>query len=108
MYNLFTCTASAARLPLLNPYEQKGANFRHGINFAVAGSTALPVKTLASKNIHGAPTNSSLDVQLRRMSNYLSSYCNAETGTEINNFCKLWPQYTHWSKFNGLCSRLQG
>lgn len=71
--------AWAARLPLLNPYEQKGANFRHGINFAVAGSTALSVKTLAWKNIHGAPTNSSLDVQLRRMSDYLSSYCKTET-----------------------------
>ncbi|XP_074379868.1 acetylajmalan esterase-like [Apium graveolens] len=73
--------ASAAGLPLLNPYEQVGANFRHGINFAVAGATALPVKTLASKDIHAVPTptSSSLDVQLRRMSDYLSSYCNTQT-----------------------------
>ncbi|KAL1803749.1 hypothetical protein ACET3Z_032396 [Daucus carota] len=78
--------ASAAGLPLLNPYEGRSAHFRHGINFAVAGSTALPVRTLASKNIHGAPTNSSLDVQLRRMSDYLSSYC--KTGSDCRDKLK--------------------
>ncbi|KAL1824395.1 hypothetical protein ACET3Z_011173 [Daucus carota] len=70
--------ASAAGLPLLNPYEDTNADFTYGINFAVVGATALSVETLARKNIFGARTNSTLDVQLSWMSRYLSSYCKSE------------------------------
>lgn len=73
-------TASAANLPLLNPYENRNANFSNGINFAVAGATALPVQTLAVKNIFGARTNNSLDVQVSWMSQSLRNYCNTESG----------------------------
>ncbi|KAL1803750.1 hypothetical protein ACET3Z_032397 [Daucus carota] len=78
--------ALVAGLPLLKPYEGRSGNFRHGINFAVAGATALPVETLASKNIHGGRTSSSLDVQLRWMSEYLSSYC--KTGSDCRDKLK--------------------
>ena len=73
-------TASAAGLPLLNPYEDRNADFTYGINFAVVGATALSVETLATKNIFGARTNNTLDVQLSWMSRYLSSYCKSEAG----------------------------
>ncbi|KAL8135823.1 acetylajmalan esterase-like [Apium graveolens] len=70
--------ASAANLPLLNPYENRSANFTNGINFAVMGATTIPVQTLAMKNIFGASTNNSLDVQVRWMSRSLSNYYNSQ------------------------------
>ncbi|KAK3019831.1 hypothetical protein RJ639_005133 [Escallonia herrerae] len=69
--------ALAAGLPLLNPYENAAANFRHGVNFAVASSTALSFQALAAKDIVSPVTNSSLDVQLDWMSRHLSSICHS-------------------------------
>ncbi|GFZ07069.1 hypothetical protein Acr_19g0000060 [Actinidia rufa] len=41
-----TLPAMEAGLPFLNPYKNTDAYFRHGANFVVAGSTALPVETI--------------------------------------------------------------
>ncbi|KAJ8425154.1 hypothetical protein Cgig2_003122 [Carnegiea gigantea] len=62
----YVMTAEALNLPFLDPYLDKQGNFTHGVNFAVAGATALNISTLAAKNIHIAPsvTRSSLLVQL--------------------------------------------
>ncbi|KAA8536780.1 hypothetical protein F0562_029258 [Nyssa sinensis] len=67
--------ALAAGLPFLNPYKNSDANFKHGANFAVAGSTALPTRTLANKSILSPVTNSSLHVQLNWMHTYFDSVC---------------------------------
>ncbi|XP_031114780.1 acetylajmalan esterase-like [Ipomoea triloba] len=67
--------AKAAGLPFLNPYKNKDTDFRHGANFAVAGSTALPARFFASKNITITRTNSSLDVQLDWMFTHFKSIC---------------------------------
>jgi phospholipase/lecithinase/hemolysin len=68
--------ALASGLPLLNPYKKSDSDFRHGVNFAVVGATALPVEVLADLNIT-APlmTSSSLTVQLGWMSEYFNSIC---------------------------------
>ncbi|XP_057479231.1 acetylajmalan esterase-like [Actinidia eriantha] len=71
-------TASAAGLPFLNPYKNNEANFRHGANFAVAGSTALPVEVLAGKNISTMVTGSSLSVQLDWMFTHFNAICNTD------------------------------
>nr|GLL17563.1 acetylajmalan esterase-like isoform X1 [Ipomoea trifida] len=68
--------ALAFGLPLLNPYKNTNANFSNGVNFAVAGSTALSVEALAAKNIHDPLTASSLAVQLGWMDSYFNSICN--------------------------------
>ncbi|XP_052192845.1 acetylajmalan esterase-like [Diospyros lotus] len=68
----------AAGLPLLNPYKNDEADFRHGVNFAVAGSTALPVENLASKKIVSPVTTSSLNVQLNWMFSHFNSTCHTE------------------------------
>ncbi|KAF7139277.1 hypothetical protein RHSIM_Rhsim07G0189400 [Rhododendron simsii] len=62
--------AQASGLPFLNPYLEKDADFRHGVNFAVAGATALTAKALAKKSIIDNLTNSSLKVQLDWMSKH--------------------------------------
>ncbi|KAK6154488.1 hypothetical protein DH2020_008736 [Rehmannia glutinosa] len=67
--------AMAAGLPFLPPYKDVNGDFRHGVNFAVAGSTALPSEVLAGKHIISPVTTSSLNVQLDWMSNHLNSIC---------------------------------
>ncbi|KAG5589066.1 hypothetical protein H5410_039580 [Solanum commersonii] len=62
-------------LPLLNPYKDQSANFRHGANFAVAGATALSAQVMAEKKIVMSFTNSSLDVQLDWMSSHFETTC---------------------------------
>ncbi|KAL7130757.1 hypothetical protein ABFS83_13G155700 [Erythranthe nasuta] len=60
--------------PIPDPYKDLNFYFNKGVNFAVAGSTALPTEVLATKYMISSPvTNSSLDVQLDWMSDYFSS-----------------------------------
>ncbi|GMP40141.1 hypothetical protein CsSME_00010702 [Camellia sinensis var. sinensis] len=70
--------AMAAGLPFLNPYKNIDADFRHGVNFAVAGSTALPIEVLANQNISSPLTSSSLTVQLDSMFTHFNSICYTE------------------------------
>ncbi|KAH7543025.1 hypothetical protein FEM48_Zijuj02G0138900 [Ziziphus jujuba var. spinosa] len=69
--------AQSAGLPLLNPYLSNDSVFAkdQGVNFAVAGSTALSPNVLAEKNIISLVTNSSLSVQLHWMSTHFNSLC---------------------------------
>ncbi|KAI8553990.1 hypothetical protein RHMOL_Rhmol05G0061900 [Rhododendron molle] len=69
--------AMSAGLPLLDAYKNTGADFKHGVDFAVAGSTALPVETLADQNILSPVTTSSLGVQLDWMSTHFNSTCDS-------------------------------
>ncbi|KAJ8427642.1 hypothetical protein Cgig2_023351 [Carnegiea gigantea] len=66
--------AQALNLPLLDPYLDKNGNFTHGVNFAVAGATALNVSTLAAKNIT-AYVSSTLLVQLDWFKSHLKAMC---------------------------------
>ncbi|KAK1388459.1 acetylajmalan esterase-like [Heracleum sosnowskyi] len=69
--------AMAVGLPFLSPYLKKGADFVHGVNFAVASSTAMSIKDLAQRNItvNRQTVNTSLNVQVDWMADYLKSYC---------------------------------
>ncbi|KQK00237.1 hypothetical protein BRADI_3g48097v3 [Brachypodium distachyon] len=60
-------------LPLLKPYLDKGADFTHGVNFAVTGSTALTTAALARRGITVPHTNSSLDVQLKWFKDFMAA-----------------------------------
>ncbi|CAO2825401.1 unnamed protein product [Amaranthus hypochondriacus] len=62
-------------VPLLLPYLDKQAIFHQGVNFAVAGSTALDSASLLSKGVFSPVTNSSLSVQLKWFQSYLDSVC---------------------------------
>lgn len=67
--------AKGIGVPLLNPYLNKDAIFTHGVNFAVAGATALQTESLAAENMTNPLTNSSLSVQLDWMWSYFNSIC---------------------------------
>ncbi|XP_043714464.1 acetylajmalan esterase-like [Telopea speciosissima] len=71
--------AMALQVPLLNPYLNRNADFSHGVNFAVAGSTALETTLLAKQKIYAPVTNSSLFVQLDWFKTHLKSICSTET-----------------------------
>ncbi|KAL2490488.1 GDSL esterase/lipase [Abeliophyllum distichum] len=77
--------ALSAGLPLLKPYKEAKANFSHGVNFAVAGSTALPVEILAAMNVLSPVTTSSLDVQLDWMHSHFNSTCQSQTDCAEKN-----------------------
>ncbi|CAA0814033.1 GDSL esterase/lipase [Striga hermonthica] len=79
--------ARAAGHPLLPPYQDTTADFSHGVNFAVAGATALSPQALASKNIRSGMTGNSLDVQLEWMSSHLNSTCSnrADCANKLRN-----------------------
>ncbi|GER31606.1 GDSL-like Lipase/Acylhydrolase family protein [Striga asiatica] len=67
--------ARASGLPLLHAYKDPNGEFSHGVNFAVAGSTALSSDTLAAMRVLSPVTRSSLDVQLDWLSTHLNSTC---------------------------------
>ncbi|KAL9147113.1 hypothetical protein ABFS82_13G153200 [Erythranthe guttata] len=70
--------AMAAGVPLLPPYKNLNATRdfgHHGVNFAVAGSTALPTEVLASQHVFSPVTASSLNVQLDWMFSHFNSTC---------------------------------
>ncbi|XP_039131570.1 GDSL esterase/lipase At1g28650-like [Dioscorea cayenensis subsp. rotundata] len=74
--------AEALNLPLINPYLEKDANFDNGVNFAVAGATALESSTLLQKGILAPYTNASLSVQLDWFKTYLNSKCTSKDACE--------------------------
>nr|CAD1836230.1 unnamed protein product [Ananas comosus var. bracteatus] len=65
-------------LPYLNPYLEKDANFTYGVNFAVAGATALDASFFSEKGMMIPFTNSSLHVQLGWFKSHLKTICSSE------------------------------
>ncbi|KAK9074386.1 hypothetical protein SSX86_006984 [Deinandra increscens subsp. villosa] len=61
--------AESLELPFIPPYMHEGSanmeKFKHGVNFAVAGSTAMNSQHLAAEGIQNAATNASLEVELQ-------------------------------------------
>ncbi|XP_055814934.1 acetylajmalan esterase-like [Solanum dulcamara] len=72
-------------LPLLNPYKDESANFRHGVNFAVAGATALSDETMADNKIFNIVTNISLSVQLDWFSSHFQTTCSTDCREKLKN-----------------------
>lgn len=67
----------AAGVPFPDYYLNQSAAFTrgHGVNFAVAGATALPSYVLYQMNISNPSTNSSLSTQLDWMFSYFNGIC---------------------------------
>ncbi|CAN7069774.1 unnamed protein product [Brassica rapa subsp. trilocularis] len=71
--------ARRLQLPLLNPYlnvnTTQPSSFSNGVNFAVAGSTALNSSFFTSRNLHVPATNTPLSTQLSWFKSHLRSTC---------------------------------
>ncbi|KAF5180878.1 GDSL esterase/lipase [Thalictrum thalictroides] len=75
--------AEAYGLPLLPPYMEhsKGQNFSSGVNFAIAGATALDAKFFHDRNLGSLLwTNKSLTDQLNWFKELKSSLCTTKKG----------------------------
>ncbi|CAL1407496.1 unnamed protein product [Linum trigynum] len=72
--------AISAGIPLLDPYLDPNSNMGRGrgVNFAVAGSTALPLDVLSEKGISPLLTNTTLSDQLDWMFTHFNSICYSE------------------------------
>ncbi|KAG5561829.1 hypothetical protein RHGRI_004768 [Rhododendron griersonianum] len=76
-------------LPYVPPYLSlaKGEKVQHGVNFAVAGATALDSRFFYEKGIGRIMwTNGSLSVQLEWFKNLKSTLCNTKQGTNRSLF----------------------
>ncbi|CAK9321432.1 unnamed protein product [Citrullus colocynthis] len=62
-----------AGLPLVSAYLNKDASMNHGVNFAVAGSTALPCEYLSTKKFLSPITNSSLNSSLNHQLDWMNA-----------------------------------
>ncbi|KAM7272663.1 hypothetical protein ACFE04_027326 [Oxalis oulophora] len=74
--------AMSSGLPLLDAYSNPNGTFDHGLNFAVAGSTAMLVTDLAAQNISNPATNNSLMTQIDELFLHLFYLCENQTDTE--------------------------
>ncbi|KAK6232512.1 hypothetical protein SCA6_002585 [Theobroma cacao] len=77
--------ALSAEIPFLDAYLNKDGLFDHGVNFAVAGATALSVEVLSKRNISSVPTNKSLSNQLDWMFSYFNRTCRYDKDCFIKN-----------------------
>ncbi|XP_020597386.1 LOW QUALITY PROTEIN: GDSL esterase/lipase At5g03980-like [Phalaenopsis equestris] len=65
----------ALNLSLINPYMDKTSKFDDGVNFAVAGATALDVPFFMSNDVIMPYAASSIGIQLSWFNTHLSSVC---------------------------------
>lgn len=77
--------AESLGLPLLPPFLHDKDNvvtWGHGVNYAVAGATALNSSILEARGIVNSMTNASLGVQLEWFKQTLPSLCNSVSGNQ--------------------------
>lgn len=74
--------AQSAGVPWLDGYLNRNAIFSRGrrVNFAVAGSTALPVYVLSEEGILASVASSSLSTQLDWLLTYFNGICFNDDG----------------------------
>ncbi|KAF9612173.1 hypothetical protein IFM89_038361 [Coptis chinensis] len=74
--------AQAMGIPLLPPYlGHSNQDFKHGVNFAVVGATALDLAFFEQRQVH-VYTNYSLGVQLEWFKQLLPSLCASPSGCQ--------------------------
>ncbi|CAN4076447.1 unnamed protein product [Withania somnifera] len=73
------------KLPFLNAYLDRGASFTQGVNFAVAGATALDTSFWAARNIRLPTWNTPLSNQLAWFKTHLQSTCGSRCAETLKN-----------------------
>ncbi|VAI79275.1 unnamed protein product [Triticum turgidum subsp. durum] len=66
--------------PFLNPYLAKNMSFDHGVNFAVAGATAMDPADLFNRTLSMPFTSNSLKLQLRWFKDFMKSTFATDAG----------------------------
>ena len=80
----FGIAAESFGLPLIPPYlageDARGRDFRQGVNFAVAGATALDSSFFRERGVRNPLTNVSLGTQLKWFKDVMPSFCSNSSG----------------------------
>lgn len=84
MIFLLSFEAWAVGVPLVNPYKDTNASFHNGVNFAVAGASALSPQQLKAKHLFNPQTNSTLNIQVDWFTRYVASICKTKAGTYMH------------------------
>ncbi|XP_020594228.1 GDSL esterase/lipase At1g28590-like, partial [Phalaenopsis equestris] len=81
--------ASGMGFPFIRPFLEGPGNgrFRRGVNFAVAGATALDVSFFRERGMYVTWTNLSLHVQLGWFKELLPSLCSTDSGPSLLSGC---------------------
>ncbi|OIT35528.1 PREDICTED: acetylajmalan esterase-like [Nicotiana attenuata] len=77
--------SSAFNLPFLSAYLDTGASFDQGVNFAVAGGTALSTPFWTARNIKLPTWNTPLPAQLNWFKSHLQSTCGSNCTQKLSN-----------------------
>uniref|UniRef100_A0A0E0E5S1 Esterase n=1 Tax=Oryza meridionalis TaxID=40149 RepID=A0A0E0E5S1_9ORYZ len=73
-------------LPFLNPYLGKNKSFDHGVNFAVAGATAMDPTDQFNGRFFAPFSSNSLNVQLRWFKDFMKSTFSTDEGNSPDQF----------------------
>lgn len=99
--------ATSLNLPFLKPYLQGESRYPNGVNFAVAGSTALSAEALLNNGIMSPITNSSLSVQLDWFNAHVDSVVHNVQGKTCQIPYDMHACRVHYACFNNLFSFLE-
>ena len=88
-YIVFICSATALGFPFLPPYLKVGtlplSRREYGVNFAVAGATALDPLVLAER-LTLTQTSLSLDVQIGWFQQLRMTTCTTDPGNDLTKY----------------------
>lgn len=97
--------ASSLNLPFLNPYlDKSGVSFSQGVNFGVAGATAMNNSFLAKRNVAVVPYNVPLPSQLEWFKSHLNSTCGFNCARTLQNSLVVLGEFggvDYWNSFAG-------
>ncbi|PHT33070.1 hypothetical protein CQW23_29407 [Capsicum baccatum] len=96
--------ASSLNLPFLNAYlDKSGVSFSQGVNFAVAGATAMNTSFLAERNVGVVPYNVPLPTQLEWLKSHLQSTCGIHCKPTLRNSLIVLGEFggvDYWNSFS--------
>ncbi|ESQ40362.1 hypothetical protein EUTSA_v10015988mg [Eutrema salsugineum] len=82
IYQFGDSIADTGNLIRNGPGNTNPSSFKNGVNFAVAGSTALNSSFFAARNLHVPATNTPLSTQLAWFKSHLRSTCHGSSSSD--------------------------
>lgn len=96
--------AFALKLPFIAPYLDNSASFLHGVNFAVAGATALDNSFFSQRHINVPAYNIPISAQLRWYQAHLNATCHTSSALaqKVRNALFIFGEFGHNDYYNAL------
>ncbi|XP_055801028.1 acetylajmalan esterase-like [Solanum dulcamara] len=95
------------KLSFLNAYLDRSASFTQGVNFAVAGATALDTSFWAARNINLPTWNTPLSNQLNWFKSHLQSTCGSRCAESLKNSVVIMGEWGGNDYYNCFFQRKQ-